>query len=136
MVVRILIADDHAIVRSGLRAILETRSDFLVCAEARDGSEAVDLAIEHKPDVAGLDFSMPILNGIEATRAIRQSAPQTEVLILTAHDSEALISEALAAGARGFLFKMDANEKFVNTVMMLARRGPSGPANCAPPSTF
>jgi|SRR5215204_3064787 DNA-binding NarL/FixJ family response regulator len=121
MTVRVLIADDHAIVRSGLRAILENQSDFVVCAEAGDGREAVDLTIQHKPDIAVIDYSLPILNGIEATRQIRQSSPQTQVLVLTAHDSEALISEALVAGARGFLLKMEANEQIVGAVATLAR---------------
>jgi DNA-binding NarL/FixJ family response regulator len=124
MVVRILIADDHAIVRSGLRAILETRSDFVVCAEARDGREAIDLTVQHKPDIAVIDFSLPILDGIEATRQIRLKSPQTEVLVLTAHDDELLISKALLAGARGFLLKMEANEQIVEAVTRLARQRP------------
>jgi DNA-binding NarL/FixJ family response regulator len=123
-VVRILIADDHAIVRSGLRAILETRSDFVVCAEARDGREAIDLTVQHKPDIAVIDFSLPILDGIEATRQIRLKSPQTEVLVLTAHDDELLISKALLAGARGFLLKMEANEQIVEAVTRLARQRP------------
>ncbi|MFL6575643.1 MAG: response regulator transcription factor [Povalibacter sp.] len=120
MVVRVMIADDHAIVRTGLRALLENRDDFVVCAEARDGREAVELAVQHKPDVAVIDFSMPILNGIEATRAISQSAPETKVLVLTAHDNEGLMNQALLAGARGYLLKMEANEQIVNTVARLA----------------
>jgi DNA-binding NarL/FixJ family response regulator len=124
IVVRILIADDHAIVRSGLRAILETRSDFVVCAEARDGREAIDLTVQHKPDIAVIDFSLPILDGIEATRQIRLKSPQTEVLVLTAHDDELLISKALLAGARGFLLKMEANEQIVEAVTRLARQRP------------
>jgi DNA-binding NarL/FixJ family response regulator len=123
-VVRILIADDHAIVRSGLRAILETRSDFVVCAEARDGREAIDLTVQHKPDIAVIDFSLPILDGIEATRQIRLKSPQTEVLVLTAHDDELLVSKALLAGARGFLLKMEANEQIVEAVTRLARQRP------------
>jgi DNA-binding NarL/FixJ family response regulator len=124
MVVRVLIADDHAIVRSGLRAILETRSDFVVCAEARDGREAIDLAVQYKPDIAVIDFSLPILDGIEATRQIRLKSPQTEVLVLTAHDDEPLISKALLAGARGFLVKMEANEQVLEALARLAPRRP------------
>ena len=93
MVVRILIADDHEIVRRGLRALLETRDDLVVCAEAQDGREAVDLAIQHKPDIAVLDVSLPTLNGIEATRQIRRDSPYTEVLVFTMHNSDELISE-------------------------------------------
>jgi DNA-binding NarL/FixJ family response regulator len=125
MVVRVLIADDHAIVRSGLRAILETRSDFVVCAEARDGREAIDLTVQHKPDVAVIDFSLPILNGIEATREICLRSPRTQVLVLTAHDDEVLIDDALLAGARGFLLKMEDNEQIVEAVARLARHRPA-----------
>src|SRR3954447_10795888 len=124
MTVRVLIADDHAIVRSGLRAILEAQSDFVVCAEARDGREAIDLTVQHKQDIAVIDFSLPILDGIEATRQIRLKSPQTEVLVLTAHDDELLISKALLAGARGFLLKMEANEQIVEAVTRLARQRP------------
>jgi CheY-like chemotaxis protein len=121
MMVRVLIADDHAIVRSGLRAILETRSDFAVCAEAQDGQEAIDLTIQYKPDIAVIDFSLPVLDGIEATRQIRLKSPQTEVLVLTANDDELLISKALLVGARGFLLKMEANDQILEAVTRLAR---------------
>src|SRR5215212_4752319 len=118
MVVRILIADDHEIVRRGLRALLETRDDLVVCAEAQDGREAVDLAIEHKPDIAVLDVSLPTLNGIEATRQIRRNSPLTEVLVFTMHDSDELISEVLHAGARGYLLKSEADEQILDAVGM------------------
>jgi len=121
MAVRILIADDHEIVRRGLRALLETRTDFIVCAEASDGRDAVDLTLKHKPDIAVLDVSLPILNGIEATRQIRRSAPATEVLVFTMHDSDELISEVLHAGARGYLLKSEADEQIVNAIGALAR---------------
>ena len=106
---RILIADDHDVVRSGLRSILEAHPNWEVVAEASDGKEAILKAIEAKPDVAVLDYSLPLVNGVEATRQIRGRLPKTEVLIFTMHDNEALIEELLKAGARGYLLKIDAN---------------------------
>ena len=123
-VVSIILADDHLIVRRGLRALLETRSDFVVCAEASDGREAVELALQHKPDVAVLDVSLPLLNGIEATRHIRKGSPATEILIFTMHDSDELIREVLHAGARGYLLKSEGDEQIVNAVGALARHHP------------
>lgn len=119
--VNILLADDHFVVRRGLRALLETRPDFKICAEAADGREAVELALSHRPDVVVLDISMPILNGVEATRQIRRGAPGTEVLIFTMHDSEDLIREVLHAGARGYLLKSDVDGQIVDAVEALAR---------------
>jgi DNA-binding NarL/FixJ family response regulator len=100
-VTRILIADDHDVVRSGLRSTLETHPNWEVVAEASDGKEAILKAIEAKPDVAVLDYSLPLVNGVEATRQICARLPSTEVLIFTMHDNEALIEELLKAGARG-----------------------------------
>jgi DNA-binding NarL/FixJ family response regulator len=124
MAVRILLADDHVIVRRGLRALLETHPDFIVCAEAGDGRDAVELAVKHKPDIAVLDVSLPILNGIEATRQIRRSSPATEVLVFTMHDSDELISEVLHAGARGYLLKSEADDQVINAVKTLVRHRP------------
>lgn len=124
MVVRILLADDHVIVRRGLRSLLETRHDFAVCAEAGDGREAVELAVKLKPDIAVLDVSLPILNGIEATRQIRRDSPATEVLIFTMHDSDELISEVLHAGARGYLLKSEADDQVIHAVTTLIRHRP------------
>jgi len=118
---RILIVDDHVVVRTGLRALLETRHDFTVCAETGDGRDGVALALKHKPDIVVLDVSLPTLNGIEATRQIRRGAPATEVLVFTMHDSEELISEALHAGARGYLLKSADGEQILNAVRSLAR---------------
>ena len=103
MSVRILLADDHEIVRRGLKELLEEQVGWTVCGEAANGREAVDLAVQRRPDVAVLDFSMPELNGLEATRRIRQVAPLVEVLVFTMHESEELIREVLSAGARGYL---------------------------------
>ena len=107
--VRFLIADDHEVVRLGLRSIALGNPSFEVCGEASDGRAAVAEALRLKPDVVVLDVSMPVLNGLEATRQIRKALPRTEVLILTVHDSEQIVHEALQAGARGYLLKSDAS---------------------------
>jgi DNA-binding NarL/FixJ family response regulator len=122
--VRILLADDHAIVRRGLKELLEEQVGWTVCGEAANGREAVDRAVQSRPDVAVLDFSMPELNGLEATRRIRQVAPEVEVLVFTMHESEELIREVLAAGARGFVLKSDATRQLVPAVESLARHKP------------
>ena len=119
---RILIADDHDVVRSGLRSILEPR--WQVVAEAANGREAVRRAIELKPDVAVLDYSLPLINGVEATRQIRARVPTVEVLIFTMHDSEELIRDLLEAGARGYLLKSDAKGFLVNAIESLAAHRP------------
>ena len=119
--VRILLADDHAVLRRGLRVLFEARQDFEVCAEASNGREAVELALHHKPDVAVLDISLPIINGIEATRQIRKEAPSTEVMIFTLHDRESEIRDVLHAGARGYILKSEADEEIVRAVEALAR---------------
>jgi DNA-binding NarL/FixJ family response regulator len=122
--VRILLADDHDVVREGLKTLLATRADFQVCGEAATGREAVARARALKPHVVVLDFSMPELNGLEATRQIRKALPDTEVLIMTMHDSNTLAREVLAAGARGFLLKTHARRHLVAAVDTLARHRP------------
>ena len=107
---RILIADDHATVRSGLRALVEERAGWEVVVEACDGAEAVAGAIDKRPDVAIIDYSMPLMTGLEATRRIKQHPLPTEILILTMHDSDSLALQAFQAGARAFLLKSDANK--------------------------
>ncbi len=121
---RILIADDHEVVRSGLRKILESQPNWEVVAEAGDGKDAVSKATETKPDVAVLDYSLPLINGIEATRQIRARLPKTEVLIFTMHDNETLISELLKAGARGYLLKSDAQSHLIGAIECLALHKP------------
>ena len=116
---RVLIADAHDVVRSGLRSILEAHRDWEVVAEASDGKEAIFKAIETKPDVAVLDYSLPLVNGVEATRQIRARLPKTEVLIFTMHDSEALIEDLLKAGAHGYLLKSDANRYLIAAIEAL-----------------
>jgi DNA-binding NarL/FixJ family response regulator len=121
---RILLADDHDIVRRGLKDLLEHHVGWQVCAEAANGREAVELALQHQPHVAVIDLSMPELNGLEATRRIRQSLPDTEVLIFTMHESEELIREVLGAGARGYLLKSDAVRQLIPAVESLSQKKP------------
>lgn len=118
---RILLADDHDIVRRGLRELLEAQPGWTVCAEAANGREAVELALEHRPQVAILDLTMPELNGLEATRRIRRDAPETQVLVFTMHESEELLRELLTAGARGYLLKSDAARQLIAAVESLAQ---------------
>ena len=110
MSLQILIADDHGVVRKGLRALLESTKGWKVCAEATNGRNAVEQAETFRPDIAILDISMPQLNGVEATRQIRKMRPQTEVLILSMHESDLLLRESLTAGAKGYLLKEDADD--------------------------
>jgi len=121
---RILIADDHEVVRSGLRAIIEAHEGWNVVAEASDGKEAISKAVETKPDVAIIDYSLPMMNGVEATRQIRARVPSAEVLIFTMHDTDVLIGELLEAGARGYLLKSDAKQYLIAAVESLAGHRP------------
>ncbi len=121
---RILLADDHEVVRHGIRTILEAHPGWEICGEASTGREAVAMAKALKPAVVVLDFSMPDLNGLEATRQIRRALPKTEVLILTMHISERLVRELLAAGARGYLLKTDAGQVLVEAVEQLRQHKP------------
>lgn len=124
MTVRILVADDHHVVRAGLRALLESRTGWQVCAEASNGREAVDKAGKLKPDVAVLDIAMPLLNGVEATRQIHKLSPKTEILILTMHDSDTLVQEVMEAGARGYVLKDDADRDLISAVDALRQHQP------------
>ena len=121
---RILVADDHEMVRKGLRATIEAQRGWEVCGEACTGRETVAKARDLRPDIVVMDFAMPELNGMEATRQIRALLPRTEVLILTMHDSEQLIPALLAAGARGYLLKTDAGECLVAALQALAEHQP------------
>jgi len=118
---RILIADDHEVVRKGLIALLQGQTDWQVCGEAVDGRDAVDKAQQLRPDVIILDIGMPSLNGLEATRQILKSNPHARVLILTLHDSDQVVRDVLNAGARGFLLKSDAARDLVAAVEALRR---------------
>lgn len=124
MPLRILVADDHHVVRTGLRALLESKTGWEVCAEAANGREAVEKAGKLKPDVAVLDIAMPLLNGVEATRQIRKLSPKTEILILTMHESELLVQEVLGAGAHGYILKDDADRNLIAAVDALRRHQP------------
>lgn len=121
-VLRILVADDHEVARKGIRSILESHPGWEVCCEARDGREAVELAGQMKPDVLLLDIGMPNLNGLDAARQILTILPGASILILTIHDSEQVVREVLAAGARGFLLKSDAGRDMVAAVEALQHR--------------
>ncbi|WP_262027396.1 response regulator [Microvirga sp. Mcv34] len=124
MTIRILIADDHAIVRRGLQALVQAQPGWEVCGGADTGQRAVDLAIEQQPDVAILDFSLPVLNGLEATRHIRVASPSTEVLVYTMHNNEDVIRDVLKAGARGYVLKTEDDGEVVNAVKALLRKKP------------
>ena len=119
---RILIADDHEIVRKGLKSVFSSRPDWMVCAEAATGRDAIAKAEEHRPDVAVIDISMPEMNGLEATRKIRKILPKTEVLILSVHYSDQLVREIVDAGAHGYILKSDTHRDLLIAVEALANR--------------
>ncbi len=121
---KVLIADDHDIVRKGLRALVEEHPEWQVCGEARSGREAVEKAIQLNPDIVVIDVSMPDLNGLEATRQIRKLCPRTEVLIITQHDSDEMASEVLDAGARGYVLKSDSDRDLAHAVEALSHHKP------------
>lgn len=116
---RILIADDHEVVRSGLRAIIETRPEWIVSGEATNGQQAVALTLETRSDVVIVDYSMPLMNGLEVSRRLKSLQPRTEVLILTMHENEELLTEVILAGVRGFLFKSDARKHLISAIEAL-----------------
>ncbi len=113
---RILLADDHALVRRGARGLLQNRHGWRVVGEAADGREAVEKVMKLKPDVAIVDISMPVLDGLQVTRQIRKAAPNTQVLILTMHESDQMVRRVLEAGARGYVLKSDLAECLVKAV--------------------
>lgn len=124
MPLRILIVDDHAVVRRGVRSLLESREGWEVCGEATTGREAVTESLRLRPDVVVMDMSLPELNGLDATRQILKAAPDTEVLVLTMHHSEELVRDVLKAGARGYVLKADADEDLIAAVENLRRHEP------------
>ncbi|MEX0992974.1 MAG: response regulator transcription factor [Solirubrobacterales bacterium] len=121
---RILIADDHGIVRSGVKLLIDRQDDMEVVAEAEDGQQAVEEAVRTKPEVAILDVSMPRLTGLQATHEIKRQSPETQVLILSMHDDERYLFEALRAGASGYVLKHAADQDLVSAVRAANRGEP------------
>jgi DNA-binding NarL/FixJ family response regulator len=121
---RILVADDHEVVRTGVRKLLQCRPGWEVCGEAADGHEAVAEAERQRPDVVILDVVMPGLTGIAATRAIRERLPRTEVLVFTMHGTDELLADAFASGAHGYVLKSDPTRHLLAAVEALARHAP------------
>src|SRR5713226_4878997 len=121
---RILVADDHDLMRRGIKTLLESHPGWEVCGEAKTGREAVEKAEELKPDIIILDISMPDLNGVEAARRIRKSSASTEILILSIHYSDQLIREIVDAGVRGYIVKSDSDRDLIIAMEALARHKP------------
>jgi DNA-binding NarL/FixJ family response regulator len=119
--IRVVLADDHAVVRKGIREFLEEEGDIVVVAEAADGEQAVALVTEHRPDVAVLDIQMPVVTGIEATRRIKAEHPDVRVLILTAYDDDPYIFALLQAGASGYILKTGDSSGLVEAVRAVHR---------------
>jgi two-component system response regulator NreC len=127
--IRIILADDHRIVRQGVRALLESEADFRILDEAKDGAEAVRAVERFHPDVLLLDLIIPEMNGFEVTRVIRKRFPETNVVILTMHANEAYVLEALEAGAQGYVIKDSGSEELVRAI----REAAAGRRYLAPP---
>ena len=121
---RIVLADDHEAIRLGVRSVLSTHPDWRVVGEASNGRDALELIREVRPDIAILDYSLPMMNGLELTRAIKKELPRTEILIFTMHDREDVLAELLKAGVRGYLLKSDASKHLVAAVDALSIRRP------------
>lgn len=121
---RIVLADDHEAIRLGVRSVLSAHPDWRVVGEASDGREALEVIRSVRPDIAILDYSLPMMNGLELTRAIKKELPRTEILIFTMHDREDVLSELLTAGARGYLLKSDATKHLIAAVEALSVKRP------------
>lgn len=121
---RILIVDDHAVVRRGVRSLLESEEGFEITGEATTGREAVAMARRMQPDVVVMDLSLPELNGLDATRQILKDSPRSEILVLTMHHSEELARDVLQAGARGYVLKSDADQSLIAAVKSLREHKP------------
>lgn len=121
MPIRILIADDHGVIRGGLKALLAAFPDIAVVGEASDGGEAIAKALELKPDILLMDLSMPNIGGIEATRQLSQNLPNLRILILTVHEDESLLKEVIRAGASGYVVKRAAEEDLIHAIRVVAR---------------
>ncbi len=121
--IKVLVVDDHAILRDGIRSLLESQEDILVVGEAADGAEAIEQTGKFFPDVVLMDISMPNMNGLEATRLIKERFPQVQVLILTQHDNREYISPALQAGASGYVLKRSGRRELLNAVRQVHEQG-------------
>ena len=121
--IRVLVVDDHAILRDGIRSLLESQDDIVVVGEAGDGSEAIELVRELLPDIVLMDISMPKTNGLEATRSIKEQFPQVNVLILTQHDNREYIAPALGAGASGYVLKRSGRREMLNAIRQVHEKG-------------
>jgi len=121
---RILIADDHEIVRKGVRDVIEAHPGWEVCGEAADGQAALEIALREKPDVAVLDVALPLLNGVALTRRLKQECPATNVLLFTMHDDDETVSGGLAAGARGYVLKTDSERYLEAAISALGANRP------------
>jgi two-component system, NarL family, response regulator NreC len=119
--IRVVIADDHAVLRAGLRMLINTQPDMMIVAEAGDGLEAVRQATKTKPDVVVMDITMPAMGGIQAIEQIRQALPQTQILVLTMHDDTAYLRSALAAGASGYVVKKSADSELISAITAVHR---------------
>jgi DNA-binding NarL/FixJ family response regulator len=122
--IRIVIVDDHDVVRIGLRVLLETYPAYKVVGEAADGSEAIRVATSTKPDVVVLDYSLPLMNGLEVTQELRNQLPATKILMFTMHHSEQFIEEVIRTGARGYLLKSDAIRELIPAINAVAAHRP------------
>lgn len=116
-----ILADDHGIVRSGIKSLLESEGDIRVIAEADNGAEAVQYAQQHAPDLAVIDIRMPVMNGLDAARQIRQTMPQTRVLILSMHDDAEYVLQSVDSGASGYLLKGSSKDEFLKAVRTVHR---------------
>jgi len=132
---RVMLVDDHTMVRRGLRALIESVPGWVVCAEAEDGLQALAIAATARPDIIVMDLSMPKLGGIDATVQLRKLVPDVEILILTMHESDQLIDQALRAGALGYLLKGDSGDKLMDALQTLARHQPYNSLGSSPPSS-
>jgi DNA-binding NarL/FixJ family response regulator len=120
MPIRILLADDHALIRQGLRALLEKQGFQIVC-EASDGQEVLRSVMEAHPDVAIVDISMPVLNGVDTARELKKCSPKTKVILLTQHDEEQYVTESLRAGVKGYVLKSQAGSELIHAIQEVCR---------------
>jgi two-component system, NarL family, response regulator NreC len=120
---RVLVVDDHAVIRRGVQGILSSFPEFELCGEAANGEEAIQLAEKLRPEIIVMDVSMPGLNGLEATRIIRRILPNTKVLLLTLHSSTELVRSALRAGAQGYVLKSDAEQELIRAMNVVMGDG-------------